>query len=149
MKRIKTWIIVADGARAQIFLNNGPGTGLKSALPQALVADNRPSGEIASDRSGRSFDSAGQGRHAMEQSSDPHEHQQTVFALEIAKLLDQKRNAKAYDQIIIIAAPKMLGTIRKALSKATSQLVTGEINKDLTKISIDDLSGHVGDLIKL
>lgn len=149
MKRSRTWVVVADGARAQVFLNSGPKTGLKSALPQALVADNRPSGELVSDRSGRSFDSTGQGRHAMEQSSDPHEHQQKIFALEIAKLLDQKRNEKAYDQIIIVATPKMLGTMRQALNKATSQLVVGEINKDLTKSSVDELSAHLDDLIKL
>ena len=63
MKYKNTWVVVADGARAQFFCNKGPVTGLESALPLALVADNRPSGEISSDRPGRVFDIAGQGRH--------------------------------------------------------------------------------------
>ena len=149
MKHNKTWIIVADGARAQIFSNSGPGTGLESAIPQALVADNRPSGDIASDRPGRSFDSAGQGRHAMQSGSDPHEYEQTVFANDIAKLLDRNREQKAFDQIVIVAPPKMLGALRHALDKATSQLVIGEINKDLTKLPVRELSDHLGDLITL
>jgi len=149
MKHNKTWIIVADGARARVFLNSGPGTGLKSALSQALVADNRPSGEIGSDRPGRSFDSAGQGRHAMQPSSDPHKHEQKAFAHDIAKLLEEKRVQKAYDQVVIIAAPKMLGELRLALSTPTSQLVIGEIDKDLTKLPVDELSGHLDELIKL
>jgi len=149
MKHKKTWIIVADGARAQVFINSGPGSGLESALPQALVADNRPSGDIGSDRPGRSFDSAGQGRHSMQPSSDPHQYAQAEFARDIAKLLEEKRGQKAYDQIIIIAAPKMLGELRSALDPSTSRLVVGEIDKDLTKLAVEDLSPHLDELIRL
>jgi len=149
MKHNKTWIIVADGARAQVFLNSGPGSGLEPALSQALVADNRPSGDIASDRPGRSFDSAGEGRHAMQPGSDPHKYEQIVFAHDIAKLLGENRTKKAFDQLIIVAAPKMLGALRLALDSATSQLVIGEINKDLTKLPVNELSDHLNSLIKL
>jgi len=149
MKHKKTWIIVADGARAQVFVNSGHGSGLESALPQALVADNRPSGDIGSDRPGRSFDSAGQGRHAMQPNSDPHQYAQAEFARDIAKLLEEKRGQKAYDQIIIIAAPRMLGELRNALDASTSRLVIGEIDKDLTKLPVGDLSTHLDELIRL
>jgi len=149
MKYKKTWVVVADGARARIFLNSGPGTGLESALAQALIADNRSSGEIASDRPGRSFDSSGKGRHAMQPGTDPHKYEQTVFARDIARMLEEKHEQKEYDQIIIVAAPEMLGALRLALNAPTSQVVIGEINKDLTKLPVDDLASRLGDLIKL
>lgn len=149
MKYDRTWIVVADGARAQIFLNEGPGTGLKPALDHALVADNRPSGDISSDRPGRSFDSAGAGRHAMQPSTDPHRHVQTSFAHDIAKLLEENYNKQAYELIFIAAAPRMLGDLRAALGDKMKKRIVGEINKDLSKLTVPDLRAHLDGLIKL
>lgn len=149
MKHDRIWIVVADGSRAQIFLNSGPGTGLLPAMQHALVADNRPSGSISSDRPGRTFDSAGSGRHAMEPSTDPHRHAQMSFAHDLAELLDEKRKKKVFEQILIIAAPRMLGDLRLALKEETKKLVIGEIDKDLTKLSVKDLTSHLENTIKL
>jgi len=149
MRNDRIWIVVADGSRAQIFLNQGPGTGLKPALHHALVADNRPSGDISSDRPGRSFDSAGAGRHAMQPSTDPHRHEQITFAHEIAKLLEDNHNKQAYERIFIVAAPRMLGDLRAALGENMKNLVAGEIDKDLTKLTAHELNAHLGKLIKL
>ena len=149
MKYDRTWIVVADGARAQIFLNEGPGTGLKPALHHALVADNRPSGEISSDRPGRSFDSAGAGRHAMQPSTDPHRHAQTSFAHDIANLLEENYNNHKFERIFIAAAPRMLGDLRAALGNNLKNQIVGEINKDLSKLKVPDLTTHLEGLIKL
>ena len=149
MKNLSVWIVVADGARTQVFVNNGQGTGLKSALPHALISDNRPSGELATDRPGRAFDSAGPGRHAMQPSTDPQRHQQKTFAKEIAKMLDEQHSKKAFDQLIIVAAPRMLGDLRDALTQQIRQLVIGEVDKDLTKLSVNDLTKHLGKVFKL
>lgn len=149
MKQDRIWIVVADGARAQIFLNSGPGTGLTPAMQYALLADNRSSGEIDSDRPGRSFDSAGSGRHAMEPPTDAHRHEQMSFALDVARLLEGKCGEKLFEKILIIAAPKMLGYLRAAFGEQTKNMIIGEISKDLTKLSVTDLKGHLGDLIKL
>jgi len=149
MKNNSVWIVVADGARAQVFVNKGQGAGLKSALPHALIADNRPSGDIAADRPGRAFDSTGSGRHAMQPSTDPHRHQQKTFAKTIATMLDDQHNKKAFDQLIIVAAPRMLGDLRDALAEPIRQLVFAEIDKDLTKLPVDDLTKHLGKVLKL
>ncbi len=149
MRSKKTWIVVADGARARFFVSEGPGTGLEPALPQALVADNRPSADIASDRPGRTFDSVGAGRHAVQPSSDPHRHSQITFASEIAKTLDQRLKNRAFDQLVIIAAPRMLGDLRAALGENIRKLVFAEIDKDLTKLPVHELAGRVGKIIRI
>jgi len=149
MKHQKIWIVVADGGRAQFFCNNGPGSGLEPALSQALVADNRPSRDIASDRPGRTFNSVGKGRHSVQPSTDPHEYEQELFARAIAKLLAKKCVQKEFDKIILIAAPKMLGALRFALDPITSRLVIGEIDKNLTKFPPGDLAQYLGEFIKL
>jgi protein required for attachment to host cells len=149
MKSKNTWIVVADGARAQIFVTKGPGTGLEAALPQALEADNRPSGQIARDRPGRTFDSAGVGRHAVQPSTDPHRNSQITFAGDISKILEQQHRKNAFDQLIIIAAPKTLGDLRAAFAENIRKLVYAEIDKDLTKLTIHELAGRLGDVIRI
>ncbi len=149
MKHDRTWIVVADGSRAQIFLNEGPGTGLVPALNHALVADNRSSGDISSDRPGRTFDSAGAGRHAMPPSTDPHRHAQLSFAHDVAGVLEENRHKQAYVSLFIVAAPKMLGDLRAALGGQTKKLIKGEHAKDLTKLAVHDLTTHLSKLIKL
>ncbi len=149
MKHDRTWIVIADGSRAQIFLNEGPGSGLVPALNHALVADNRSSGKISSDRPGRTFDSAGTGRHAMSPSTDPHRHAQISFAHDIANVLEENRHKQAFDLLFIVAAPKMLGDLRAAFGDQTKKLIKGELAKDLTKLAVHDLTTHLGELIKL
>ncbi len=149
MRSKKTWIVVADGARARFFVSEGPGSGLEPALPQALVADNRPSADIASDRPGRTFDSVGAGRHAVQPSSDPHRHSQITFAGEITEVLDQQLKSKTFDQLVVIAAPRMLGDLRAAFGENIRKLVCAEIDKDLTKLPVHELADRVGEIIRI
>jgi protein required for attachment to host cells len=149
MKHKITWIVVADGARAQFFCSNGSGTDLETALPQALVADNRPSGKIASDRPGRVFDIAGEGRHAAQPSTDPHRHSQKIFAGEVTNVLNKQLKNSAFDQLVVIAAPKMLGDLRAAFGENIRKLVIAEIDKDLSKLTIHELAGRLDKLVKI
>ena len=47
-------------------------------------------------------------------------------------VLEEGRQAGHYKQLIIVAAPAMLGDLRPRLSDATEKLVTAEFSKDLT-----------------
>ncbi len=149
MKHKVTWILLADGARARLLVNRGFGTGLESALGKEFIADNRRSGDLSSDRPGRAFDSGGQGRHAIEDSTDPHRHEQQKFAQSLADLLEEQCNKKSYDQLIVIAAPKILGDLRSKFSKAVSNSISDELNKDLTKTALHELPKHLADFIRL
>ena len=149
MKNKVTWILIADGARARMLVNKGYNTGLELALDEDFISDNRPSGELSSDRPGRTFDRGGQGRHAMEPPTDPHRHEQQVFAQSLAHLLEEHRLKKSYEQLIIVAPPKALGDLRAEFSKAVSDMIINELNKDLTKIAIHDLPSHFTDFIRM
>lgn len=147
MKRIRTWILVADGARARIVLNDGPGRGVKPGPNKEFYGHNAPDREIVTDRPGRAFDSAGQGRHAMEPRSDPHEQAQRHFHHELAAYLDAAAKRNAYDRLIIVAPPRALGHLRAELSNAVRAKVTGELNKDLTHVPIHELANHLGSVM--
>lgn len=142
-----TWVLIADGSRARLFVNEGVGKGLKPVLGQQFIGTKLPSRDIATDRPGRAFDSAGEGRHAMEPPTDPHRHEKQAFAHELADVLEDRRKRNAFDRLVVVAPPEALGDLRSEFSDQLRRLVTAELNKDLTKISIHELSDHLGEVM--
>ncbi len=139
-----TWILIADGARARLLVNEGIGKGLKPALDQEFIGTRLPSREIASDRQGRTFDSAGQGRHAMERPTDPHRYAKQSFAHEIAQILDSARKREAFDRLVVVAPPEALGDLRAEFSEPLRRMITAELQKDLTKAALSELASPLG-----
>lgn len=126
-----TWILVADGERARIFENDGSDKTLQRAIGTDMVDPNPPTHVQGADRPGRVHESVGPGRSAMGD-TDWHQHEKHVFAREIAHQLDDARKKNAFDRLIIVAPPKVLGDLRQSMDNATAKLVDVEIDKDLT-----------------
>jgi len=147
MKPVKTWILVADGARARIVVNEGPGKGVKQLEGADFRAEHPSSGDVMADRPGRSFESSGSGRHAMEPTSDAHRLAKQAFVKEIAGFLQRQAQKKSFDRLIILAPPQALGDLRAALSDAVRTLVTAELAKDLTPVPNEDLAKHLSDVL--
>lgn len=147
MKSITTWILVADGSQARIASHMGPGKGLEPVLENQLHSRNLPGREIMADRPGRAFDSAGQGRHAMEPVTDPRVHDKQDFIREIAALLDKESKRGSFDRLVIVAPPKALGYLREELSDTVRSKVTGELGKDLVHVPLHDLAGHLEEVL--
>ena len=63
--------------------------------------------------------------------------------------LDQRLNNKEFQQLVVIAAPKMLGDLRAALGENIRKLVIAELDKDLSKLTIQELTRRVGEVIKI
>lgn len=127
-----TWIVVADEAKARILSMSKltePLVEFKtSTSSEAKMLDQ----ELVSDKSGTSYDGSGQGRHSM---GERHEHKEQYgirFAKEIGDYLEENRQTNTYSKLIIIAAPRFLGVLRKVLTKGVLELITLEVDKDLT-----------------
>ncbi len=149
MKAKTTWILVANGTQAFIARNTGPGHGIERDLEHEFEGLNIPSREIMADAPGRSFDSGGQGRHAMERPTDPKRHNQQVFAHEIADYIDKAAEKNKFDGLVVVAAPQMLGELRACLSNASKAKLTGELAKDLTHLPVHKLPDHLGEIIAI
>lgn len=132
------WITVADGAKWLIFRNEGdekfPKLELIDHASQPDLADR----DIGSDRPGRSHQYGVPGRSAMEE-TDFHQQAEDRFAKELADHLYHKAHAGAYDALILVAAPKLLGVIRQALHGAVMQRQIGELAKDLVKHPVREI----------
>jgi protein required for attachment to host cells len=141
------WIVVADASTARIFVLAGPRQRISLEPVRELSADIRPSREIASDRPGRTFDRGGQGRHAEEPPTDPKRHAKASFAREIAQTLDDERRKNSFAGLTVVAPPQFLGDLRGVMSGELRALVETEINKDLTKLSVHELTPQLQDLL--
>lgn len=142
-----TYVLIADGARARLFRVDAGSSALKPALGEEFIGVNLASREIGSDRPGRSFDSAGVGRHAMEPPTDPHRHEERVFAREVAAVLEGVSRRSDFGRLVVVAAPKALGDLRSEFSDALRKSVAAEIPKDLTKVPVRVLSDHLRDVL--
>ncbi|MSP41820.1 MAG: host attachment protein [Alphaproteobacteria bacterium] len=149
IKHKKTWVVVADGARARIFLIEGPGTGLVPAMDHDLIGNRLPSHEMGSDRSGVSFSSAGPGRRAVAPHTDPHVHAEHEFIRQVATEVRQGLNTHAFEQLVIVAPPKALGELRTELDPQAAKLIKAELNKDLTHLTPHQLAEHLEDILKV
>lgn len=146
MKKTVTWILVADGARARIFKNEGPGKGIQPAVSEEFYKPLPKTSELGADRPGRGHESASTTRHAVD-TTDWHRFEKEKFAKEMAGILDQAGLSGAYDRLILVAPPKTLGDLRSALSPATRKKVSGEIDKDLTAVTLGELPDHLGSVL--
>lgn len=136
MKKQVTWILVADGSKAKVFLSAGEG---RLELLQESAIVNPASRDQVSDRPGRTFDSHGSGRHAKEPTSDPHDQAESEFIRSVASTVGAACGKKEFDNLVVVAAPRALGDLRAAYSKQLRTSISEEIAKDVTNMSMSDL----------
>jgi protein required for attachment to host cells len=143
MKPIRTWVLIADAARARVFENTGKGTGLTLVQDVGLDAELLPSHDLGTDRPGRSFDSVGSGRHAMESPSDLHREQKRLFARRIAEAIEERQARKIFDRLVLVAPPVTMGDLRAALPDKVKAVVATEVIADLTRTPVSELPAHL------
>jgi protein required for attachment to host cells len=134
-----TWVLVANSTRARILKADsaiGPLHEVEALVhPQGRLHER----ELTSDLPGRAFDSAGQGRHAMEQPVDPKQQEMIAFARFLAQRLDEARDKGEFKQLIIVAAPTLLGRLRKDLSPETAGRVSYELDKNISLLRPEEI----------
>ncbi|SES75706.1 Protein required for attachment to host cells [Nitrosomonas marina] len=135
----KIWILSANSGNAKLFSADSPIGPLTEIETFDNPAARTKQSDLTTDRPGRSFDSHGEGRHAMEVDVSPHEQEQIRFAKFLADRLEQGRLTKKFDRFVIVAAPAFLGLLRANLSAALTTLMSLEIDKDYTAMKIDEL----------
>lgn len=111
-------VAVVDGEKLVMFRNTGDAeTPALSAMPSPDV-----------DESG-----AGSGGHHSSSANPDNDTQaEDGFAAGVAAMLNKLALSGKLDKLVVIAAPKTLGELRKHWHKALEPKLLGEIAKDLT-----------------
>jgi len=133
-----TWVLVADSEKALILENRGSGDPPDLRVLRKTEQANPPNHEQGSDRPGRTQSSHGPGNSAYEE-TDWHELGKERFAVGVADLLYKHAHASSYSELVLIAAPEVLGNLRSALHKVVVDRVVAEIPKGLTQLPLDQL----------
>jgi protein required for attachment to host cells len=143
MKPVRTWILVADGAKARIFLNTGPGKGMEELAGDEFSNALPPSRDIGSDKPGRSFNSTGAVRHAIEPATDLHRDRKRAFLGHVARYLDKAHRRGEFDRLVIVAPPPALGDLRSEMDQKLREVVSGEVAHDLVDHPVASVAKHV------
>ena len=146
-KAKRTWIIVADAARARVFISEGGQLRPKNDAQFEFPAAHVPSRDLVSDRPGRTMESVGGAHHAEEPRTDPHRAAKTAFAKLLANFVEQSAKESKFDDLVVVAPPQMLGDLRDALGRHATERLVRTAAKDLTKIPASEIEAHLRPLL--
>jgi protein required for attachment to host cells len=134
-----TWVLIADAAHARVLETVGVGHKLKPVGTMTFAAELPPAHELGTDRPARVHDSTGHARHAVAAHTDPRRQLKRAFAHQLCEEIEAKLADHAFDRLVIVAPPAMLGDLRKHMSKTLSDHVAAEVAKDLVKTPNDKI----------
>ncbi|MBO9112202.1 host attachment protein [Agrobacterium sp. S2/73] len=121
-----TVVAVADGEKLSLFRNDGDAATVNlTALPDPAI----DSSKISS------------GARHSSSSANPDDSQQDEdgFGAGVTDMLNKQVLEGKIKSLVIIAAPRTLGEMRKGYHKSLSEVLIGELDKDLTGHSVRDI----------
>jgi protein required for attachment to host cells len=136
-----TWVLVADEAIARILEQPPGGADLVPVEDLTDPDAHAREAEMRHDAHGR------RGGSATVSASDSERHQHAqLFAERIAARLAEHHRQKRYDLLHILAAPRLLGYLRKALEPELADAIASTQDKDVVQESpaqlAQRLAGH-------
>jgi protein required for attachment to host cells len=132
-------VLVGDGRKALFLRNKGTPREVELVVERELQQSNPPTGEQGTDRPGRKPGSDGVSQSAIEQ-TDWHQRAEDHFAVEIARTLYEMEHSHKLNELVVVAPPKMLGSLRAAFHPEVARCVVAEVPKDLTSHPIPELA---------
>jgi len=131
----KTWVLIANSARAHCFERNGPDHSLTELSdfvhPHAALSARSGEGDLT----GAAGKGHGRTAHAgtqFEPHTEAHAKERAIFSRQIADYINDGVSAHRCTALVLIATSPMLGELRSSLSDAAKKLVRRSITSDLT-----------------
>jgi len=131
-------VFVGDGTRAVFLRNHGTIQKPNLAVESILQQHNPPNSEQGTDRPGRVHARMGPSRSAVED-TDWHQLAQDRFASEISQALYRLAHANRFQRLIVVAPPKILGTLRKNFHKQVRERLEAEVAKEVATHHLNDI----------
>jgi len=152
----KIWVLIADEAITRILQWPEVGDELESVEELTDADAHANAGDLRRDAYGRRAGSATQAgrqntphrlRSTASVTSSAGEAEQHLeaegFAKRVAEHLATAHNQKRFDELQIVAAPRFLGLLRKALTPQVAATVTDSLNKDLVHLENSDITARL------
>ncbi len=121
-------VAVVDGEKLALFQNTGHQDIQLKAMPTPSIED-RASGAA--------------GRISNDANPDNDTQAEDGFAMGVADVINKRVLTNKIEHLLVIAAPKTMGQLRKGWHKETTARLVGEISKDLTGHSTEDIAAAI------
>lgn len=133
-----TLVVVTDSEKALFLRNLTDHEDPYLEVTDKDEQDNPSDYAQSANRPGRMPDTGTSQRSAMDD-TDWHELAKERFAADLAEKLYQQAHKGAFERLILVASPQVLGDLRRALHQEVSDKVVAEIPKTLTNHSVGDI----------
>jgi len=145
--KVKTghWVVVCDGRKALILENAGDEKFINLRPKEVREHPDAPTREQGASPPGRSFQSVGRARSAVEQ-TDWHDEAERGFLRALVERLNAAVEAGETEAVTMIASPRALGMIRPVYSTVLRQKIVQEVPKDLVNRTTDEIERAIQDL---
>jgi len=135
-------VLVIDGRKLLLLQNQA-----SAAEPKLTVTTHREQESAAThdqgvDRPGQTQSSVGAVRSGYSQ-TDFHQQDEDRFAVDAAAMLRREVLEGRIEALVIVAAPRTLGTLRKHYHDEVAKCVVGEIAKDVAGRSTDEIAAII------
>ena len=142
-----TWVVVTDSGKALFMRNLTDGEDPHFEVDGVEEQDNPPDIEQSANRPGRMND-GGPGHKSAFDDTDWHELAKDRFATDLSDMLYAEAHKGAFEQLVIVAAPQVLGVLRNDLHQEVTDKIIAEIPKTLTNHPVDEIEKIVKDELK-
>lgn len=136
-------IFVGDGRKALFLRNDGDAKFPNLRVERVFENENLSTHEQGSDRPGRMSQGAVAGRKGAVEPTDWHDLEEHRFTRTVAASMEQMVRASKATALIVVAPPRTLAELRNAMHSDVKARVIAEINKDLTKHSVQEIEKHL------
>jgi len=133
------WILVVNQAEAQIYSAKRLSGSLVLVDTLVNVDGAAHARDLVSDAPGRVHDRMGTTRHAMEQDTGVKEEIRRRFVKEVVGYLKAANLRGDFCELVLLAAPAILGVIRKSMTEQLSKSVVKVISKDVIGQDMDKI----------
>ena len=130
----RSWALVADRTAAKIFDCTG-----KGEIPTVVFEMKNPAGhsrerDLRSDRPGSSMHDRSLRRNSLGPSRSKRGHTTASFIESVVEKLERSKRARRFEELIVIATPRILGTIRESMPPRGALRIKREIRKNMLRI---------------
>ena len=135
-------VLVTDGRKTLFFRNHGDVNQIDLRTEAHDEREDSKDSEMKTDAPGANQQSGGYGRSTYEE-TDFHQLEEDRWAKSAAEDVNKRALSNDFDALVIVAPPKTLGELRKALHKEASRRVVCEISKEMTGHPVKDIEALI------
>lgn len=126
-----THVIVGDGRKAIILFNEGTAEHPSLTVETFFTHPDLPTRNLGAERPSRVYASVGMSRSSTDE-TDWHQKADDQFVHDVMAGLVELAKREKLKKLVLVAPPRTMGKLRKALPTSFAHLVVAEITKDLT-----------------